>query len=57
MDLVTGCQPLPQGEALALFRQDLRGVGISQAGEFGLMLCIQFSQLLAVAPSVHLPCG
>ena len=35
MGLVTGCQPLLQGEALALLCQDLRRVGIGQIGAFG----------------------
>ena len=35
MGLVTGCQPLLQGEALALLCQNLRGVGIGQIGAFG----------------------
>ena len=35
MGLVTGCQPLLQGEALALLCQNLRGVGIGLIGAFG----------------------
>ena len=35
MGLVAGCQPLLQGEALALLCQNLRGVGIGQIGAFG----------------------
>ena len=37
MGLVTGGQPLLQGEALALLCQNLCGVGIGQIGAFGLI--------------------
>ena len=57
MGLVTGCQPLLQGEALALLCQNLRRVGIGQIGAFGLVGCFLSGQLLAVGVGLPRPCG
>ena len=57
MGLVTGYQPLLQGEALALLCQNLRGVGIGQIGAFGLVGGFLGGQLLAVGVGLPLPCS
>ncbi len=57
MCFVAGCQPLLQGEALALLLQNLRGVGIGQIGPFGLVGSFLCGQLLAVGVGLPRPCG
>jgi len=56
MGLVTGCQPLLQGEALALLCQNLRGVGIGQISALGLVGGLFCGQLLAAGVGLPLPC-
>ena len=56
MGLVAGCQPLLQGEALALLCQNLRGVGVGQIGALGLVGSFLSGQLLAVGVGLPLPC-
>jgi len=53
MGLVAGCEPLLQGEALALLFNDERGVGVGQIGQHGLMLGFLLGQSLAI--SIGLP--
>ena len=57
MGLVTGCQPLLQGEAFVLLCQNLRGAGIGQIGAFGLVGGFLGGQLLAVGVGLPRPCG
>ena len=56
MGLVTGCQPLLQGEALALLCQNLRGIDIGQISALGLVGSFLGGQLLAVGIGLPLPC-
>ena len=55
MGLVTGCQPLLQGEALALLCQNLCGVGIGQIGALGLVGSFLSGQSLAVGVGLPPP--
>ena len=57
MGLVTGCQPLLQGEALALLCQNLRGVGIGQIGALGLIGRFLGGQLLTIGVGLPHPCS
>ena len=57
MGLVAGCQPLLQGEALALLCQNLCGVGIGLIGTLGLVGGFFGGQLLAVGVGLPLPRG
>ena len=57
MGLVTGCQPLLQGEALALLCQNLRGVGVGQIGALSLVGSFLGGQLLTIGVGLPLTCG
>ena len=57
MGLVAGCEPLLQGEALALLCQNLCGVGVGQIGTLGLVDSFLGGQSLAVGVGLPRPCG
>ena len=56
MGLIASGQSLFQGEALALLCQNLRGVGIGQMGEHGLVYGVIGDQLLAAGVGLPCPC-